>query len=162
MAPCGAVQTQALGGMGSEAGRGCEWKTQPLPHDAGSWRRAGSGRQGVMKGGRAGADQGACDRVTVGSRKGMLGKWGSWECQGFQVSPSPHMAWSSYCPHPWLFSLLSSLCHLMSIQVRVTCLHPPGYRGERHVSTSPSPQHCKTSLPSPAQASWPTSPTTMM
>lgn len=42
----------------------------------------------------------------------MLGKWGSRECQGFQVSPSPHIAQSSYCPQPWLFSLLSPLCHL--------------------------------------------------
>lgn len=65
-----------------------------------------------MNGGRARADQGAGDRVTVGSRKCMLGKWDSLECQGFQVSPSTHIAQSSYCPHPWLFSLLSPLCHL--------------------------------------------------
>lgn len=42
----------------------------------------------------------------------MLGKWGSRECQGFQVSPSPHIAQNSYCPHQWLFSLLSPPCHL--------------------------------------------------
>lgn len=30
----------------------------------------------------------------------------------FLVSPSPHIAQSSYCPHPWLFSLLSPPCHL--------------------------------------------------
>lgn len=47
----------------------------------------------------------------MGSRKGILGKRDSLECQGFQVSPSPIIAQSSYCPHPWFFSLLSPPCH---------------------------------------------------
>lgn len=65
----------------------------------------------------------------------MLGNWGSLECQGLQVSPSPHITRSSYCPHPWLFSLLSSPCHLHAhtgegdlppstrIQRGETCVH---------------------------------------
>jgi hypothetical protein len=88
-----------------------------------------------MDGGRAGAAQGACDKVTVSSRNGKLGNWVSPECQGLQVSPSPHIVWRSYCPHPWLFSLLDSPCHLHAhtgegdlppstrIQRGETCVH---------------------------------------
>lgn len=122
---------------------------------------AGSVRLGLLGRGRVeGAD------YRFGRSMWYLGRWGG----GVAGKRSSRWCRAHFSPSldiapfdvPLLGFLPGELFIPPPMQVRLTRPHPPGLRGERPGFELPSVQHFKTSLPSPAQGSWPTLWSSMM